>query len=146
MNQAAGRFNLRARKTLKLLGQVQCISCTRYFFPPEYVDDEKNAESGNESEHICCDCEQKKQVAKMKLAKKVRQHKNAASSTTTIKIEKIEPIEILSDLSIQPIQSQNNQNNGSNFRPECMVQIHLDELITQPPAILNSNRKLICII
>lgn len=139
MNKATGRFNLRARKSMKLLGQKECNSCSRYYFPREYSDDEENIDSSNESEQICCNCEQKKQ-AKMKPTKKI--HQNVASPKT-IKIENVDPNEMDHN---GPIQNKHNQNRGNNFRSDCMVQIHFDELTMQPTAMLDSNGELICII
>lgn len=81
MDKPGGRFNLRARKSLKLFGQVECSLCKRHYFPVETDDDENDEKTDN----LCCNCEKLKSTdADANVIKRNRRQ-------TTVKAEKHDP-------------------------------------------------------
>lgn len=129
MNTPGHRFNLRARKSLKLNGQIECNSCSRYYFPANFSEDYEN---GDQTENMCCDCKGKKNEFDVPKAKKrAVQRKNL----TEVKIEKTEFNGNQIGMKM-PDGNGNNLTRGSELNNGGMVQIHSIELLDVPVKIV----------
>ncbi|XP_031632249.1 uncharacterized protein LOC116346374 [Contarinia nasturtii] len=129
MDKATGRFNLRARKSLKLTGQIECISCKRHYFPSSFSEDDEDTE---QKENLCCNCENE--------MRKVPQPKKR-TPRTSIKVEKIDADFNIARTSsnVSHDQHQNyGQTTNTQISKNNMVQIHSIDLIQQHPTIKSS--------
>lgn len=141
MSTRSSRFSLRTRKSMKLLGQIECSSCQRFYFPPENSDDENDDvdEQTENSEQLCCDCEEKKAYKSPPRKRRAIQQQNGVPSpiVKVIKQEQIDPADLQANNGgyndrVSPIANQNTTNGINHFNCDSMVQIHTSELLKQP--------------
>lgn len=140
------RFNLRTRKSMKLIGQLECTSCHRFYFPPENSDDENDdGIQTKPGENLCCDCEEKKRYEPSPKRRAIQRQNGVPSPISkTIKQEKIDPDYSQSNIDgnygrFSSVANQNTTNGSNNFNSDRMVQIHSSELLAQPMLPLNMN-------
>lgn len=140
----SSRFNLRARKSLKLFGQSECTSCHRFYFPPENSDDENdNGTQATATETLCCDCEEKKRHEPPPKRRAVQRQNGASPSISNVYIKQEKPDlddsqSIASGHFDQRLSNVNQhaKNRTENTNCDQMVQIHSSELLP-----LNTNSK-----
>lgn len=137
---------LRNRKSIKLIGQNECTSCHRFYFPSENSDDENDDGVQTKTvEALCCDCEEKKRSEPPPKRRAIQRQNGVPSPMSkVIKQEKLDSDDLQSNISgnygrFSSNANQNTTNGINNFNCDRMVQIHSSELLTQPMLPLNMN-------
>lgn len=151
MSSIGGRFNLRTRKSLILVGQIECSLCKRHYFPLENSDDD---DIDDQKENICCNCEEKQQY-QPPTKKRAIQCDNDAKATA-IKRERMESNSNISNQNSQtqpdanqtkvkqPKQRKNTQNRKQSINSKRIVQTQAAVCLTPKPAAFSKSITLLC--
>lgn len=136
MSKPIGRSNLRARKSLKSIGQLECHLCKRHYFPIEFTEedeDEIENENGYSTRNICVDCD-----SDAESKKQISHHKRI---TTSIKVENDPSFDECLPTLKQPIERGNVYTSRNVLTEGTMVKVHFSELLNASPIIPNDSSK-----
>lgn len=135
MEEPSGRFNLRARKSLKLSGRSVCSSCKRGYFSAVLFSEDFDT-NDDQTQNICCDCEKKKSIEPQ--AKRRSTQRKTKATAATIKKESVAANNSYQfQAHIDQSTQRNDQDQQAILDAGNMVKIHFSELLQNQPSPRN---------